>query len=284
MIRRGAASGKPRFWLKIQKKPKKNTKVQEETMRSLVAGNWKMNGLAPEALERLAALKAALAEKSPSCDVLICPSATLIAPAAKLMEEGAVKGAFAIGGQDCHAEPSGAFTGDVSAEMLKAAGATHVIVGHSERRQYHGETDAIVAAKAKAAWRAGLVAIVCIGETLAEREGGSANAVCHGQITGSVPEGATAATTVLAYEPVWAIGTGKTAGLDDIAAMHAHLRACLKARCGGEGGKMLILYGGSVKPDNAATILALPDVGGALVGGASLKPADFMGIINAAPR
>jgi triosephosphate isomerase len=248
-------------------------------MRSLVAGNWKMNGLAPEALERLAALKAALAEKTPSCDVLVCPPATLVAPAA-----WSVKGAFAIGGQDCHAEISGAFTGDISAEMLKAAGATYCLVGHSERRQYHNETDAMVAAKAKAAWRAGLTAIICIGETLSEREGGSANAICHGQITGSVPEGATAANTVLAYEPVWAIGTGKTASLDDIAAMHAHLRACLKTRCGGEGAKMLILYGGSVKPDNAAAILGLPDVGGALVGGASLKPADFMGIISAVPK
>ena len=248
-------------------------------MRTLVAGNWKMNGLAPEALERLAALKAALAANPAPCDVLVCPPATLVAQSVL-----AVAGGLAVGGQDCHAEASGAFTGDISAEMLKAAGASHVIVGHSERRQYHGETDAMVAAKAKAAWRAGLTPIVCIGETLAEREGGHANAVCHGQITGSVPEGATAANTVLAYEPVWAIGTGKTASLDDIAAMHAHLRACLKARCGAEGGKMLILYGGSVKPDNAAAILALPDVGGALVGGASLKPADFMGIISAAPN
>jgi triosephosphate isomerase len=251
----------------------------ENTMRSLVAGNWKMNGVAPEALDRIGALKAALAETPASCDVLICPPATLVAPAA-----WAAKGAFAIGGQDCHAEASGAFTGDISAEMLKAAGASHVIVGHSERRQYHGEKDADVAAKARAAWRAGLVAIICIGETLGEREGGTANAVCHGQITGSVPEGATAANTVLAYEPVWAIGTGKTPSLDDIAAMHAHLRGCLVARCGAEGGKMLILYGGSVKPDNAATILGLPDVGGALVGGASLKPADFIGIIAAAPK
>jgi len=253
-------------------------------MRSLVAGNWKMNGAGEADLAKFGALKAALADLSngsgpASCDLLVCPPATMIAQAA-----WATKGAFAIGGQDCHAQPSGAFTGDISAEMLKASGASHVIVGHSERRQYHGEKDADVAAKAQAAWRAGLVAVLCIGETLAERESGNAKSVCHGQIGGSIPDGATAANTVLAYEPVWAIGTGKTPSLDDIAAMHAHLRSCLKERCGGEGGKMLILYGGSVKPDNAATILGLPDVGGALVGGASLKIADFMGIISAAPK
>jgi len=248
-------------------------------MRSLVAGNWKMNGLGSADLPKFEELKGALAANPPSCDVLICPPATMIAQAA-----WATKGAFAIGGQDCRAEASGAFTGDISAEMLKAAGASHVIVGHSERRQYHGEKDADVAAKAKAAWRAGLVAIICIGETLAEREGGEANAVCHSQLSGSIPEGATAANTVLAYEPVWAIGTGKVPGMDDIAAMHAHLRRCLKEHSGVEGAKMLILYGGSVKPDNAAAILAIPDVGGALVGGASLKPADFLGIIAGAPR
>jgi triosephosphate isomerase len=246
-------------------------------MRALVAGNWKMNGAGQADLGKLAELKAALA--APHCDVLVCPPATMIAQAA-----WAVQGAFAIGGQDCHAEASGAFTGDISAEMLKAAGASHVIVGHSERRQYHGEKDEAVAAKAKAAWRAGLIAIICIGETLAEREGGRANAVCQSQIAGSVPEGATAANTVLAYEPVWAIGTGKTASLDDIRAMHAHLRQCLSAHCGGAGSQMLILYGGSVKPDNAASILGTPEVGGALVGGASLKPADFLAIIAGAPK
>ena len=247
-------------------------------MRSLIAGNWKMNGTADDC-GKLADLKAALEGNSPNCDVLVCPPATMISQSV-----WQVKGAFAIGGQDCHAQTSGAFTGDISAEMLKSAGASHVIVGHSERRQYHGEKDADVAAKAKAAWRAGLVAIICIGETLDEREAGQANAVCHGQIGGSIPEGATAANTVLAYEPVWAIGTGKIPSFDDIAAMHTHLRGCLGERCGGEGGKMLILYGGSVKPDNAAAILGLPDVGGALVGGASLKVADFMGIISAAPK
>jgi triosephosphate isomerase len=248
-------------------------------MRALVAGNWKMNGLGNADLGKLTELKTALAANPPSCDVLICPPATMIAQAA-----WAVQGAFAIGGQDCHAEASGAFTGDVSAEMLKAAGASHVIVGHSERRQYHSETDAQVAAKAKAAWRAGLPAIICIGESLAEREGGRADAICHGQIGGSVPEGATAANTVLAYEPVWAIGTGKTASITDIQAMHAHLRQCLVQRCGAAGREMLILYGGSVKPDNAAAILSVAEVGGALVGGASLKPADLLAIIAGAPK
>ena len=248
-------------------------------MRSLVAGNWKMNGAGEADLAKFEALKTALAATPPACDVLVCPPATMIAQAAWF-----TKGAFAIGGQDCHAQASGAFTGDISAEMLKAAGASHVIVGHSERRQYHGEKDADVAAKAKAAWRAGLVAIICIGETLDEREGGKANAVCHSQILGSVPDGASAANTVLAYEPVWAIGTGRIPSFEDIAAMHAHLRGCLKDRCGAAGAGMLILYGGSVKPDNAAAILGLPDVGGALVGGASLKVADFMGIIAGAPQ
>jgi triosephosphate isomerase len=248
-------------------------------MRALVAGNWKMNGVGQADLGRLTELKTALAANPPACDVLICPPATMIAQAA-----WAVQGGFAIGGQDCHAEASGAFTGDVSAEMVKAAGASHVIVGHSERRQYHAETDAIVAAKARAAWRAGLTAIICFGETLAEREAGRANAVCKSQLAGSVPDGATAANTVLAYEPVWAIGTGKTASIEDIRAMHAHLRQCLVAQCGPEGSKMLILYGGSVKPDNAAAILGVPEVGGALVGGASLKPSDFLGIIAGAPK
>jgi triosephosphate isomerase len=248
-------------------------------MRALVAGNWKMNGAGQADAAKLGELKTALEANPPSCDVLVCPPATLIAQAAWF-----VKDAFAIGGQDCHADASGAFTGDISAEMLKAAGASHVIVGHSERRQYHAETDAVVAAKAKAAWRAGLTAIICFGETLEQRESGKANAVCQAQLAGSVPEGATAANTVVAYEPVWAIGTGKTASLDDIKAMHAHVRACLVAQLGAAGKEVLIQYGGSVKPDNAAAILSTPDVGGALVGGASLKVADFMAIISAAPK
>ena len=234
-------------------------------MRKLIAGNWKMNGLGAS-LGEIEVLDKALG--APECDVLICPPATLVARAAALGTR------IAIGGQDCHAEISGAFTGDVSAEMLRDAGASAVIVGHYERRQYHAETDAIVAAKAKAAWRAGLVAIICIGETEAERDAGKAYEVCKSQIAGSVPSGATAANTAVAYEPVWAIGTGKTPTVAEIAQMHAHIKAGLPAG-------IRILYGGSVKPSNAREILGLADVGGALVGGASLKAADFLTIVRA---
>ena len=243
-------------------------------LRQLVAGNWKMNGLAAD-LAELSALKKGL-ETAASCEVLVCPPATLIAQAA-----WAVKGAFALGGQDCHPEPCGAFTGDISAGMLKDAGASHVILGHSERRHGHGERDADVAAKTQAAWRAGLIAIICVGETESQRDAGDAKKVCHGQIAGSVPKGATASNTVLAYEPVWAIGSGKTPSDSDIAAMHAHLRHCLAGHLGDEAGRMRILYGGSVKPDNAQAILALDNVNGALVGGASLKARDFLAIIAA---
>ncbi|MDB5740070.1 MAG: Triosephosphate isomerase [Alphaproteobacteria bacterium] len=243
-------------------------------MRSLVAGNWKMNGLAA-ALGELGALKDGLAASSPACDVLVCPPATLIAQA-----NGLVQGAFALGGQDCRAEASGAFTGDLSAEMLKDAGASYVIVGHSERRQYHGESDADVAAKARGAWRAGLKAIICLGETEAQRGAGAHHQVCAVQLEGSVPQDATAANTAIAYEPVWAIGTGKTPSSADILAMHAHIRACLVRRLGEAGQDVLILYGGSVNPNNCGDILNLPEVGGALVGGASLKAADFLAIIT----
>jgi triosephosphate isomerase (TIM) len=238
-------------------------------MRSLIAGNWKMNGLASSLVE-IEKLNAALTAVPPSCDVLICPPATLIARAV------AVAGVVPIGGQDCRAEASGAFTGDISAEMLRDAGATAVIVGHSERRQYHGESDVLVSAKARAAWRAGLLAIICVGETEAERDAGHASRICKTQLAASVPDGATVANTVIAYEPVWAIGTGKTPTPAEIAQMHAHIRACL-------GSPLRILYGGSAKPSNAREILGLPEVGGALVGGASLKAADFLQIIQAAP-
>ena len=244
-------------------------------MRSLVAGNWKMNGLAAS-LGELGALKDALSATPPACDVLICPPASLIAQAA-----GRVKGAFALGGQDCHAQPKGAFTGDISAEMLKDAGASFVPLGHSERRQYHGETSDAVAAKAHAAWRAGLTAIICIGESEAQRNAGDAPHVCSTQLEESVPQEATSANTVIAYEPVWAIGTGRTPTSADIAAMHIHIRACLAAKLGAAGNSMLILYGGSVNPGNASEILGLPEVGGALVGGASLKAVDFLKIITA---
>jgi triosephosphate isomerase len=211
------------------------------------------------------------------CDVAICPPATLLTAAAAVAAESPVK----IGGQDCHAEKSGAHTGDISAEMIADAGATLVIVGHSERRTGHKETDADVRAKALAAWRAGLIAILCIGETEAERRGGMTEAVLDRQIAGSVPQGATARSLVVAYEPVWAIGTGLTPSLDDIRAAHAHIRRRLAERLGNEAEAMRILYGGSVKPANAGEIMALPGVDGALVGGASLKAADFLAIVAA---
>jgi triosephosphate isomerase len=242
-------------------------------MRSLVAGNWKMNGLAA-GLAELVSLKAALAAAAPACDVLVCPPFTLLAQAA-------VVGGVALGGQDCSLRDGGAFTGDISAAMLKDAGASSVIVGHSERRQYHGERDSDVAAKAQAAWRAGLSAIICVGETEAQRDAGNAHGICSGQLDTSVPDGATPQNTIIAYEPVWAIGTGKTPTLDDIKAMHAHIRRCLVRRLGEDARGMRILYGGSVKPDNAADILNLPEVNGALVGGASLKASDFLSIITA---
>ena len=245
-------------------------------MRSLVAGNWKMNGLAASLVE-LVSLKAALAADAPACEVLVCPPFTLLAQAA-------VVGGVALGGQDCSPKDSGAFTGDICAAMLKDAGASSVIVGHSERRQVHGERDSDVAAKAQAAWRAGLSAIICIGETQAQRDAGDAHGICAGQLDASVPDGATPQNTTIAYEPVWAIGTGKTPTLDDIKAMHAHIRACLVRRLGEGARGMRILYGGSVKPDNAADILNLPEVNGALVGGASLKASDFLSIITAVKR
>ena len=244
-------------------------------MRSLVAGNWKMNGLSAS-LKELEALKAALAAEPAQADVLICPPFTLIAQA-----NWFVKGAFALGGQDCHAKPSGAHTGDVAAEMLKDVGASYVILGHSERRHDHGERDADVAAKAQAAWRAGLTAIICCGETEAQRSAGDAHHICSGQLDGSVPVTATAANTVIAYEPVWAIGTGKTPTSAEIVQMHAHIRSCLVRHLGEEGRRLRILYGGSVKPDNAAEILHLAEVNGALVGGASIKSDDFLRIIRA---
>jgi len=246
-------------------------------MRPLIAGNWKMNGLA-SSLAELEALKRGLAAVPPRGEVLICPPFTLLADAVR-----AAGGAFAIGGQDCRAQAHGAFTGDISAEMLKDAGAAAVIVGHSERRQYHGESSAQISAKAEAAWRAGLLAIICIGEKEAERNAGREFDICSDQLQGSVPLGATAANTAIAYEPIWAIGTGKTATARDIAAMHAFIRAGLTEELGGEGERIRILYGGSVKPDNAAEILATAEVGGALVGGASLQAADFLKIIAAAP-
>lgn len=239
-------------------------------MRQLIAGNWKMNGLAPS-LGEVIALARALEIKPPSCDVLICPPATLLSRAVQCGGAGMV-----FGGQDCHHAKSGAFTGDISAQMLRDAGAVAVIVGHSERRQNHGETDAVVAAKVRAAWDAGLLAIVCIGETLTEREAGRTEAVCRTQLAGSVPSGASIANSVIAYEPIWAIGSGKTPSLAEIAATHAHIRSCV-------GVPARVIYGGSVSPSNARDILALPEVNGALVGGASLSAADFSMIVDSSP-
>lgn len=245
--------------------------------RSLVAGNWKMNGV-KAALGEVGKLKDGLAAGNPAgCDVLLCPPATLVAG----MASAAAGSAIAVGGQDCHAKASGAHTGDISAEMLADAGATFVIVGHSERRADHGESDAAVRAKAEAAHRAGLVAIVCVGETIDQRKAGKTLAVVSGQLAGSVPDAATAANTVIAYEPVWAIGTGLTPTAGDVAEVHAELRAKLVARFGDAGKAMRILYGGSVKPSNAKELMSVANVNGALVGGASLKAEDFLGIIAA---
>jgi triosephosphate isomerase (TIM) len=244
-------------------------------MRPLIAGNWKMNGLAAQ-LGEIEAVAVSVKATPPFADILICPPATLIARAVQT-----AAGRIAIGGEDCHTEIAGAFTGDISAEMLKDAGASAVIVGHSERRQHHGETDVIVTAKAKAAWRVGLLAIICIGETKSQRLDGNALSVCGNQIAGSVPEGMTLSAIAIAYEPLWAIGTGRTPTSEEIAEVHAHIRQCLAARLGAEGKKVRILYGGSVKPSNARKIQALPEVGGALVGGASLKAVAFEAIFRA---
>ena len=243
-------------------------------MKKLAAGNWKMNGTAAS-LAEVAALCSA--HPAPACEMLLCPPATLVAAMAQAAKGTALK----VGGQDCHAKASGAHTGDISAPMLADAGASHVILGHSERRTDHSETDAEVRAKAEAAHAAGLVAIVCVGETEAQRDADTTLDVIGTQTAGSVPEGATAANTVIAYEPVWAIGTGRTPTIEQIAEVHAFLRARLVARFGAEGSGMRILYGGSVKPSNAAEIFAVPHVDGALVGGASLKAADFGAIVAA---
>jgi triosephosphate isomerase len=253
--------------------------MAERTRRPLVAGNWKMHGLRGSVAELDAVLAAAKggAGGGAAADLMICPPATLVAAFAARAAGGGV----AIGGQDCHAEPSGAFTGDIAAEMLADAGAAAVIVGHSERRTYHGESDAAVRAKAQAAWRAGLIAIVCVGETRAQREAGATLEVVEGQLRGSVADGATAANLVIAYEPVWAIGSGLTPTPADVGAVHAAMREHLAARFGAAGEGVRILYGGSVKPANARELLAIADVDGALVGGASLKAADFLGIAAA---
>lgn len=246
--------------------------------RPLVAGNWKMNGV-KASLAEAAKIKAKMSEAGfkASCDVMLCPPATLVAA----MAHEAGGSALRVGGQDCHAKASGAHTGDVSAEMLKDSGAQAVIVGHSERRADHDETDAIVRAKCEAAHRAGLLAIVCIGETADQRKAGETLKIVKSQLAGSLPDGCKSATTVIAYEPVWAIGTGLTPTAADVAEVHKALRAELEARFGAKGRQMRLLYGGSVKASNAKELMGVANVNGALVGGASLKADDFLGIIAA---
>ncbi|MBP0614392.1 triose-phosphate isomerase [Jiella mangrovi] len=246
--------------------------------RPLIAGNWKMNGLLRQ-LSELEKIAAEALEAGEGKDLLICPPATMLSASG-----GALFGKVAIGGQDCHAEASGAHTGDIAAEMLADVGATYVIVGHSERRADHDESDADVSAKATAAWRAGLTAIVCIGETEAERQAGKTLDILGGQLAGSLPDDVTEKNTVVAYEPVWAIGTGRTPTLDDVKEVHDFLRAQLSDRFGADvAGGIRLLYGGSVKPSNATELLAVDNVDGALIGGASLKAEDFIAICRACP-
>jgi triosephosphate isomerase len=251
--------------------------VSPAAIRPLVAGNWKMNGLRV-ALTEVERMKAGLAARAGRrADAMLCPPATLLAAMA-----AAVAGSgLAVGAQDCHAKASGAHTGDISAEMLGDAGATAVIVGHSERRADHGESDSVVRSKAEAAWRAGLTAIVCVGETANERKAGRTLEIVGAQLQGSLPDGANAATTIVAYEPVWTIGTGLTPTPADVAEVHAMLRDALVRRFGTEGEAMRLLYGGSVKASNARELMGVANVDGALVGGASLKADDFLGIIDA---
>jgi triosephosphate isomerase len=243
-------------------------------MRQLIAGNWKMNGLMLEGTRLAEALREGT--DALPCDLLVCPPHILVAHVAHTLQGSAV----AVGGQDCHAEPNGAHTGDVSAPMLRDAGATTVILGHSERRAAHGETDAMVRAKVVAAFAAGLVPIVCVGESEAERAAGREAEVVGRQLAGSLPEGFAG---IVAYEPIWAIGTGRSATTDDVAAMHRFIHETLVTNLGEAAEGIRILYGGSVKPANASALLALPYVGGALVGGASLVAADFLAIARAAP-
>jgi triosephosphate isomerase (TIM) len=246
--------------------------------RPLIAGNWKMNGRQADGLTLARALAERAAHEAPAADLLICPPATLLFLVAELLTDTPV----ALGAQDCHPKPSGAFTGDIAAPMLADAGCGYVIVGHSERRAGHREDDALVRAKAEAAIAAGLIPIVCLGETEAERDAGQALAVVERQLAGSLPAGAEAARLVVAYEPVWAIGTGRTPTASDIEAVHRHLRRQLAGRVA-EPERVRLLYGGSVKKDNCSEILRIADVNGALVGGASLKAEEFWAIAASCP-
>ncbi|MBI4969846.1 MAG: triose-phosphate isomerase [Rhodospirillales bacterium] len=242
--------------------------------RKLIAGNWKMNGQRADGLALTREVMAGAKAVAAKADLLVCPPFTLISEIGAALAGSGV----ALGAQDCHAKVSGAHTGDVAAAMLADVGCRYVIVGHSERRTDHGETDAQVNAKAKAALAAGLIPIICIGETEAERDSGKTLAVVRSQLKGSIPEGATAANAVIAYEPVWAIGTGRTPTTPEVAEVHALVR-----KESGLGPDLRILYGGSMKPSNALELLALADVDGGLIGGASLKAADFLAIAKAAP-
>jgi triosephosphate isomerase len=247
-------------------------------LRPLIAGNWKMNGSRAQAEALISDLKGRLsAKRDIAADLLVCPPAPYLAQVARLAEGSGI----AVGGQDCHTGQSGAHTGDVSGAMLKDCGCRYVILGHSERRADHGESSELVSTKAKAAHEAGLVAIVCVGETEAERNRGATLDVISSQLEGSVPADAGAANLVIAYEPVWAIGTGRTPTPGDVATVHAHIRGLLKAWFK-DGADMRVLYGGSVKGSNAATLMNVPEVNGALVGGASLKGEEFWAIALAA--
>ncbi|MCA8926806.1 MAG: triose-phosphate isomerase [Alphaproteobacteria bacterium] len=250
-------------------------------LKTLIAGNWKMNGLRADGVTLAKTVAAGAPGVVAKADLLLCPPATLLSLAANTLGEPLRNGLVSLGGQDCHSEASGAHTGDIAAPMLADLGCRYVIVGHSERRTNHREDDALVWQKAVAGQRAGLTAIICVGETEDERDRGAALDVVRRQINGSLPDAATAANTVIAYEPVWAIGTGRTPSLDDIAEVHDAMRALLAERLK-DGDQVRLLYGGSVKPGNAAEILALANVNGALVGGASLNAADFLAIAAAA--
>jgi triosephosphate isomerase len=250
--------------------------------RPLIAGNWKMNGLRRDAIARVTDLAARAGADDPGCDVAICPPASLLHALAEALNQMKGEGsAITLGGQDCHAAESGAHTGDISAAMLADAGCAYAIVGHSERRADHGENDPLVRAKAEAAHGAGLIAIVCLGESEAMRDAGDALDVVGGQLEHSLPPGSNGANTVVAYEPIWAIGTGRTPTLEQIAEVHGHLRTLLEAMGQGD---IRLLYGGSVKPSNARDILAVADVDGALVGGASLAVDDFWAICQSCPN
>jgi triosephosphate isomerase (TIM) len=247
--------------------------------RPLIAGNWKMNGLAADGLALARAVAERAAHGALRCDLLVCPPATILARVADALRGSTV----AVGGQDCHAKPSGAHTGDISAPMVKDSGASFVIVGHSERRADHGESDALVRAKAEAAHAAGLIPIVCIGESAAQRDAGEALAVLARQVRDSVPAGLAASDVVVAYEPVWAIGTGRTPTVAEIRDAHAHIRSEMIGHSGKGAETVRILYGGSLNPGNAKAILAVPGVNGGLIGGASLKADDFLTIAVSCP-